>query len=188
MNKHAVVRSDFSDLIMFDRGYGSRFLMFLLNFHKKHFLMRVQGNFITEVNTIMNNGEVDAIITIKTYGDDKKLNHNFREHLADLSKESTLQVRVLIFTLNSGIKEIIVTSLIDQSVFTTQDIFELYAKRWNVEEGYKLTKTIAEMENFSGKSTVAIEQDFFATILVCNMTILLMNEAQDELNTTTNNL
>ena len=38
------------------------------------------------------------------------------------------------------------------------------------------------MENFSGKSKLTIEQDFFATVFTCNIASLLMQEAQDEIN------
>lgn len=93
-----------------------------------------------------------------------------------------MQVRVVVFTLSSGEKEVIVTSLLDKEKFSYDDIFKLYALRWNVEEGYKFYKSIAEIENFSGKSKLAIEQDFFATIFACNISSLLMQEAQDELN------
>ena len=40
------------------------------------------------------------------------------------------------------------------------------------------------MENFSGKSKLTIEQDFFATVFTCNIASLLMQEAQDEMSPT----
>ena len=44
------------------------------------------------------------------------------------------------------------------------------------------TQGLAAIENFSGKSKLTIEQDFFATIFTCNIATLLMEEAQSEIN------
>ena len=41
---------------------------------------------------------------------------------------------------------------------------------------------MAEIENFSGKSKLTIEQDFYATVLTCNVAQMLMQEVQDEIN------
>lgn len=53
--------------------------------------------------------------------------------------------------------------------------------RWNIEESYKFYKNIAEIENFSGKSKIAIQQDFYATIFACNTSALLLLESQDQI-------
>ena len=68
----------------------------------------------------------------------------------------------------------------DQNKFSSNDIFSLYHLRWNIEENYKFYKNIAKIENFSGRSKTAIEQDFYATIFACNVSALLMSEAQEE--------
>lgn len=47
-------------------------------------------------------------------------------------------------------------------------------------ENYKFHKVRIEIENFSGKTTHAIEQDFHATVLTENIRALLAEEAQAE--------
>ncbi len=53
--------------------------------------------------------------------------------------------------------------------------------RWGVEENYKWHKVTLELENFSGYSELAIEQEFFALVFTANIASLLMQEAEEEL-------
>lgn len=169
----------FEDLLLFDRGYPSHFFMFLLRNNKKHFLFRFPDtSTIREVVDVVKSGARDAIIDIVLTKE--KLRSIPTKYLPHLGNK-TLKVRVAIFDLSSGEKEVLVTSLLDQNKINYADLFELYTKRWDVEEHYKLYKCIAEIENFSGESKLAIEQDFYATVFTCNAASLLAQEAQEEL-------
>lgn len=96
------------------------------------------------------------------------------------NEDGNLVFRVVIIKLVTGEKEILLTSLINKEEHPYIDFKELYFKRWKVEESYKFIKAI-EIENFSGKSTLAVEQDFHATVLVTNSHALLMLESEDEM-------
>ena len=174
-----ITGADYKDLLIFDRGYPSHFQMFFLQSRKKHFLFRVSDS-IGEVKNVIESGNRDAVIDIVITK--RKLNYmpDFAKHSINLENKN-IKVRVAIFDLSSGEKEILLTSLIDQKEFTYDDLFALYAKRWDVEEHYKLYKCIAEIENFSGESKISVEQDFYATIFTCNAASLLAQEAQEEL-------
>jgi len=170
----------FEDLYIFDRGYPATGLLFLLNETKKHFLMRIQEKFFSETTAAIKSGVRDSIVTISNSGKRIPLDSPFYEYMLGFPRDAKVQVRLLIFDLSEGKKEYIITSLFDQEKFTYEDIFQLYTMRWNIEECYKFHKNIADIENFSGKSKVAIEQDFYATIFACNISALLMSEAQEE--------
>ena len=53
--------------------------------------------------------------------------------------------------------------------YPVEDIGELYHYRWNEEEGYKLFKARMEVENFSGKTALAVKQDFFAKVFIMSL-------------------
>jgi hypothetical protein len=180
-NKDIVEKAFDNDLVLFDRGYPSLPLMFFLQSRKKEFLTRIFYHFLAETDAIIKSGLRDSVITIPAFKKDRNKNPRFDQYLPGLDKNAELQVRILVFQLKNGDQEIVATSLIDQNKFSYEEIFNLYALRWNIEEEYKFHKSIAEIENFSGKSKLAIEQDFFATIFTCNVCSLLMQEAQDEL-------
>ena len=67
-------------------------------------------------------------------------------------------------TLENGETEILCTSLLDPVKYKTEGFGMLYNVRWSEEEAYKLLKSRAELENFSGKTSIAIKQDFQAKI------------------------
>ena len=57
----------------------------------------------------------------------------------------------------------------DKDKYPVEDIGELYHYRWNEEEGYKLFKSRLEIENFSGKTALAVKQDFFAKVFIMSL-------------------
>ena len=177
---HSDTTKKIKDLIIFDRGYPSGLFMFFLLNKNKHFLMRLQNSSFKAVREAIKNDATDSIINIPV------LNKNQRQYvnaksLFDADKNDTLQVRLLVFYLPNNEKEIIITSLVDKNDFTYNDIFMLYGMRWSTEENYKLYKCITDLENFSGRSKLAIEQDFYATVFTCNIASLLAQEAQEEI-------
>ncbi len=169
-----------NDLLMFDRGYQSIFLMYYILYLKKHFLMRVTEDFLQEIKEFINSESNDGIISINAFSKGRKISKDFEKYLPDIEK-LPIQVRILLFTLSSGEKEVVITSLTDINQFSDEDIFELYHMRWGVEEEYKYYKVITELENFSGKTPISVEQDFFATVLASNIHMMLSNEAENEL-------
>ncbi len=77
--------------------------------------------------------------------------------------------------LDSGQIEVLITSLLDQAAYPDAIFKDLYHQRWLVEEDYKVLKLRVEVENWSGKSTLSIYQDFHA-----NLAALLAHPAQKE--------
>jgi hypothetical protein len=61
-----------------------------------------------------------------------------------------------------------------------QDFKDLYFKRWGVEIKYDELKNRLEIENFTGTTKIAIEQDFYASIYLSNM-IELARKDSDEI-------
>jgi hypothetical protein len=171
----------FDDLLMFDRGYPSLTLLLKLYAQKKHFIMRITHSFVSETNIAIKAEKIDSSITIEAFPKNKKFNPVDKEFISQFPKDLKLQLRLLIFDLGNGKKEYILTSLLDQSQFTYNDIFILYGKRWGIEESYKFYKNIVQIENFSGKSKIAVEQEFFGAIFAGNISSLLSLEAEKEL-------
>jgi hypothetical protein len=85
-------------------------------------------------------------------------------------------MRVLKFELNSGIIETLITNIFDED-FTVADFKELYFKRWSIEVKYNEIKNKLQIENFTGETPIAIEQDFYATMYLANMVALAKKDA-----------
>lgn len=138
--------SNFKELVLFDRGYPSGKLISTLMENKVYFVMR---NRLKLYKKGIDPQKNDQKITIK---------YNKKEYL----------VRVIKFKLDSGIEEVLLTNLFDESL-TTNDFKTLYFMRWGIEVKYDELKNRLEIENFSGITKIAIEQDFYASIYLSNM-------------------
>ena len=90
----------------------------------------------------------------------------------------TYRVRVLRFILYSGIEEVLITSLYNER-YTIEDFKKLYFKRWGIEIKFDELKNRLEIENFTGTTKIAIEQDFYASIYLSNMFKLAKQESDE---------
>lgn len=169
------------DLYLLDRAYPSIALIFFLVINNKDFVMRCGLGWISVIKEILNGGKNDEIVEIHPRmlkGDKRK---DFQRLFPNICPKTRVKIRVLIVELSTGEKEILITSLCNQQELKHSMFKDLYHLRWGGEENYKFHKMRIEVENFSGKSPHAIEQDFHATVLTANVRALLGAEAQEEL-------
>lgn len=147
-----------NDLILFDRGYPSvKFISYLEESGIKY-LIRVPSKFSNQVNDAR---KPDQIIKIQANG-------------------KTINLRVVRFILDSGIEEILVTNLLEDDI-SIQEFKELYFKRWGIELKYRELKSKLQIDNFTGDTVIAVEQDFYASIYLSNMVALAKNDANREI-------
>lgn len=142
--------------------------------------MRCSTAWLALVNQVLKRGKRDVIIEINPRMLVGKKRKDFQKRLPNVCLKSFIKIRVLIIDLCTGEKEILITSLLDRDVYEYKIFKDLYHLRWGGEENYKFHKVRVEIENFSGKTPHAIEQDFHATILTGNIRALLSEEAERE--------
>lgn len=147
------------DLLLLDRGYGCFWLFFLLAAKGVEFCVRMKEDWWLEANEFVKSGEAERIVefTLPKKDYDKLAGY---EHI--IGKK--IKCRLINVTLENGETEILCTSLLDPVKYKTAGFGMLYNVRWNEEEAYKLLKSRAELENFSGKTSIAVKQDFQAKI------------------------
>ena len=85
-----------------------------------------------------------------------------------------LEIRIALVDIGKEEPEILATNL-TYDEFSSDDLKELYAKRWTVETGFDRLKNLIEIEDFSGTRRKIIEQDFYAHIFVYNLAIIIKN-------------
>jgi len=103
------------------------------------------------------------------------------QNIQIIHEKQVINARVVRFLLNPHTEEILVTNLIEEN-FDMSEIKTLYFKRWGIETEYNNVKNKIEIENFTGGSKIAIEQDFYASIYLSNMVGLLRNDANETIN------
>jgi hypothetical protein len=143
------------DLILFDRGYPATSLILKLENAGIKYLMRTSTGFLKVVKEAK---KPDQIIEIPD------------------GNKGFLKIRVVKFLLDSGVEETLITNLFDQE-FSIQELKVLYFKRWGVEIKYNELKNRLQLENFTGDTPIAVEQDFYASMYLCNMVALAKADA-----------
>ena len=93
----------------------------------------------------------------------------------------TLTVRFVSVRLRTGELEVLVTSLLDETAYPTEEFQALYQERWGQETFHLLLKSWLDLENWSGRTAAAVRQDFHATVFLCNLESLLTRPAQAQL-------
>lgn len=147
----------FKDLYLFDRGYPSAQLIAFLCERGNYFVMRAKQKYS---NFVMNAKKADQITEVKY-------------------KKKIYKVRVVRPLLSTGEEEILITNLLDKE-YTIEVLKELYFMRWGIETKYDELKNRLELENFSGTTKIAIEQDFYASIYLSNMVAMARSECDEE--------
>lgn len=90
---------------------------------------------------------------------------------------TSLKVRLVRVELPTCI-EVLITNLWEDEGHPADQFKELYALRWGVETNISLQKNIMQLESFSGLTTHAVLQDFFATVMTANLHAMLIKDAQ----------
>ena len=152
-------------IIIFDRGYPGIDLIWHLEKLKIKYIFRLQSN--------MYNKEKESMKT-----DDEWIELNFTEHRLkriskkkikkELKKQKKIKVRMSKVVLDTGETEYLLSNISEQ-IILPEEMKETYFKRWQIEIGYDVLKNKLHLENFTGKTKITIEQDFYAQIYTFNV-------------------
>ena len=144
------------ELAIMDRGYASFDLIEELKNEKISFLMRVKRGFNQDIDA-QTNADGTGILRKKGRRD--------------------IKVRVIRFVLDSGETEVLITDIFKRNMGVGA-FKKLYFLRWPVETKYDEVKNKLQIENFTGNSKKAIEQDFYAAMYLANIAAAARWEAQ----------
>ena len=168
------------DIWLFDMGYPAFSLMAALHQAQRQFVVRTYAGFCKEVDAFLARGEQEGLIEIDVFAEGRVVNAKFREYLPDWDR-CVLHLRIVVIDLRQGSRVILLSSLLEKTLITREDLGEIYRRRWPVETQYDLYKNVVELENFTGLSALSVAQDFHATVLACNINALIINDVDQEL-------
>ena len=170
-----------NDLIIYDRGYAG-FCFYTHHIqHNLSFCIRAKTKKDLFVKAFIESNKRQAVVIIKP-----------NKYAIQVCKANGLPVepvslRLVRINLPNEV-EVLITNLTDSSKYDMSVFKSLYHMRWGIEENYKRLKQWAEIENFSGKSTLSVKQDFYAKIISANLTAVLVLASQKKVVKKTNDL
>jgi hypothetical protein len=139
------------DLVVFDRYYASFELIETLRNKNAEFVFRMKGDWWKVVEEFQKEDIKDKVVNIA------------------VNKQKKVPIRLVKHEYGKDKSIVLCTSLLNQQKYCIEDIAEVYEGRWGIEESYKTLKNWCELENFSGKTALAVKQDFYAKIFMMNL-------------------
>ena len=162
-------------LLLYDRGYPSYWLMYLLINRCTHFVMRAQKNANNLVKSFLDSGSCDEVIELyPPYSSLIKL----RGMGIEISKDTSIKIRMVKIVLDTGETEVLLSNLYDSGLYTMQDLKIVYHMRWNIETFYGYIKEELQLGQFSGIRAICIEQDFAANVFLSNLQSLIEKQSE----------
>lgn len=161
------------DLFILDRGFPSTQLILLFLSLNKKFIFRVKRGFLKEIDNFRNSSEEDQTLTINITK--RRIATN---RIKNISEPFDLTLRCVRIKLESE-DEILITNFTPEEM-NIAELKDLYNMRWGIETNYDYLKNVLEIENFTGDTDIAIQQDFYATIYITNLATVMVKDAQAE--------
>ena len=159
------------DLLVLDRGYPARWLIAHLTQRSIHFCMRVDLTGFVAVQAFIRSGASEQITMIRVPKTIDCLDY--------ACQQMPSKVRLIRIIAPNGRIYVVMTSLLDNVAYPATDFAALYHSRWRIEEAFKRLKHRIALENTSGLSWLAAQQDFGAKILADNFHSLTVLEAEN---------
>lgn len=156
------------DLLIYDRGYACHDLFIQHEEQRTPFLARLSLTYNAPVKAFLAAGRAEQQVVFPP--PQKKGN----------AHQPPVSVRLIRVELNQQV-EVLVTSLLDEKKYPAANFAALYRQRWGVETCFDVLKNVLVLENFSGYSQQAVEQDFYSCLFVLNLKALLEEELAEEL-------
>lgn len=162
-------------VVIADRGYPSyEVLAAFIQYFSGYFLIRCPAsNSFPAVRDFIQSGKDEAIISVAPSQDYKAKSKEdpnaFKEHIAVKA--------IRIVTLNGSVS-VLLTNMVDDESYSTQEIKKLYLKRERIENYYRDEKTYLEIEKFHSKSPNGIRQELYAILVVSVIARILMMHCQ----------
>jgi hypothetical protein len=164
------------DLLLTDRGYTSFFWVWDVLSRGGHFVSRCSRSSFAVAQTLFKQDRAGVSVSAVLIAP-KELKPECRKRGWSLEE----QVRFVTVRLKTGELEVLVTSLLDPELYPTQDFAGLYWRRWGQETFYGRLKGRMDLENCSGLTVQAVEQDFAATLLLSNVESVVIGPAAAQL-------
>lgn len=163
------------DLLIYDRAYASYEFLATLVQQRKNYLIRCPISSFKAINAlVIDPKNWSKLVTLKPPSNQKK-------NIKNKGLPSEIIVRFITVILSTGEIEVLVTSLLDKDV-SREEFKWLYGMRWGIETFYSRVKGRLCLENFTGKTSESVKQDFWSTIMISNFEALAKEGVEEEIN------
>jgi hypothetical protein len=161
-----------NDVCVYDRGY---FSYALLSQHIQagvHPIFRMKKNAGKAIDAFIDSDKTDAMITLMP---SKARQREIKKEFPNMAFVP-LKIRLIKYVINDK-NYYMGTTLMDKQ-YTIEVLKEVYHARWGIEELYKVSKKMVEVDDFHGRSERTVKQELFAHFVLITMSRLCASASE----------
>ncbi len=163
-----------NDVVVYDRGYFSYELLFKHKNIGVHPIFRLSKSINSEFDEFMRSSETDRIITVRPRNEQR------RKKLKEMFPE-TDAVRIRLIKYEIEKTQYCLGTTLCSNDYSIQEFSDAYHSRWGIEELYKISKTIFNVEDFHAQTENGVRQEIFAQFSLITMNRIFSNESENKI-------
>lgn len=166
-----------NDVVVYDRGYYSYFMLHQHAESKIHAIFRLQKSNSRVIDDFAASEKTDEIVTMFPSATTRK------EILVENPNLNIVPIPMRLIKYQIDNETICLgTTLLDQKKYAPQEFLETYHSRWGIEELYKVSKRVFIIEDFHAQTERGVKQEIFAHFVLVTMNRIFSNQADIDLN------
>ena len=143
-------------ITVYDRGYNATEIMLLTTLLDSYFVIRAKKSTFKKQQEKMKTNDETFKISLNNSKINRFHNNELKEYARILK---SMKIRIVKVKLNNGTTETLITN-IPEEIAQSSELKELYGDRWTVEKDFDRLKNKLQIEKFTGRKKIRVEQDF----------------------------
>lgn len=163
-----------TDVLVLDRHYADYAVLAYAKASNREIIVRLPVRRFAAAREFWQSSAAEQIIELKCPV-------SAREFVNKQGLSQELRLRLIRVELDNSTTEVLMTTLLDGEVYPAQEFKQVYAWRWGEETYFDRLKNIYEVERFSGKTVLAIKQDFYGVLFLSSLESVLSKSDEEAL-------
>ena len=165
------------DLVVYDRGYFSYAMLYYHLQVNVDAVFRLPRNSFKAIDAFFDRDETECLVTLEI---PTKRHKEIRSKYPDIAFKP-LKLRLVKYTYDDT-TYVLGTTLLDNACYQTDALCDLYHSRWGIEELYKISKTLIDIEDFHAQSDRGIKQELYAHFVLITINRIFASHTEIDIN------
>lgn len=163
-----------TDVLVLDRHYADYAVLAYARASNREVVVRLPAGRFAAAREFWQSSAPEQMIEVKCPV-------SARESVNEHGLAHKLRLRLIRVELPNSQTEVLMTTLLDGEAYAEEEFKQLYAWRWLEETYFDRLKNIYEVERFSGKTVLAIKQDFYGILFLSSLESILSKSDEEAL-------
>ncbi|MEE8058721.1 MAG: IS4 family transposase [Pseudomonadales bacterium] len=163
------------DVVVYDRGYFSYSMLYWHLKKKIHPIFRMPYQTYPAIVNFIDSEKTDEIVEILLT---QKKFTKIRKKDSNIDVQS-LKIRLIKYRIGDE-SYTLGTTLFDKEFDGINEFSKLYHERWDIEELYKISKVLIEVQDFHAQSERGIKQELYAHFVMITLSRIFSNHIENE--------